>query len=322
MACIDANCKLDTSQIALYAGVSRRKIKLATSLECQEVFGYAPGTVPPFGHRQIEVLTEGASETIIPRIYADRSLKNVDYLVGGGGSHESLLWISSQTFFAMVGIDAVGDFQRGASAATAKQPLVEEDPSRLEVKELEMKFLADSMVARVGKWLRTIGIDVIIWDPYAVPKKTASHDHKSTLLALAVREQRIVLTRDKKLADRRDAGACFVVSSDDPYQQFQEIKAHFALQLKKDEMMSRCARCNAKGFMVVDATYVRNQTADEVHANVLEVVSEFWVCKECHKVFWEGPKFSSAYDNLMSMFDEEHIIESEQGWHRDRSKEQ
>uniref|UniRef100_K3X4N9 Mut7-C RNAse domain-containing protein n=1 Tax=Globisporangium ultimum (strain ATCC 200006 / CBS 805.95 / DAOM BR144) TaxID=431595 RepID=K3X4N9_GLOUD len=251
----------------------------------------------------------------------------MDYLVGGGGSHNSLLWISSKAFFTIIDIAAVGEFQRGSSALTAAQharaDLTEDDVEshEVDIKELEMKFLADSMVARVGKWLRTIGIDVIIWDPYAVPKKTASHDHKSSLLALAAREQRILLTRDKKLADRRDAGACFVVSSDDPYQQFQEIKAHFALQLKKDEMMSRCARCNAKDFKIVDAEYVRNQTEDAVHANVLAVVTEFWVCQQCHKVFWEGPKFSSAYDNLMRMFDQEQIIESGDGCHRDRSKD-
>ncbi|RLN46135.1 hypothetical protein BBJ29_001917 [Phytophthora kernoviae] len=139
------------------------------------------------------------------------------------------------------------------------------------------------MVARVGKWLRTIGMDVLIWDPYAVPKKKASQDHKAALLALSVCEQRILLTRDKKLANRRDAGACFVVSSDDPFQQFQEIKAHFALKLVKKEMMSRCARCNAKGFEIVDLDYI----------------------------YWEGPKYDSNYANLLRMFDEDSIVGSD-----------
>lgn len=181
-----------------------------------------------------------------------------------------------------------------------------------------MKFLADSMVARVGKWLRTIGIDVVIWDPYALPKRNANEDPKATILSLAAREQRILLTRDKKLADRRDAGACFVVSSDDPFQQFQEIKAHFALKIKKDELMSRCALCNAKSFMLADAEYARTQTAFDVPARVLEVVTEFWVCTACNKIFWEGPKFSSAYDNVMRMFDDDYVAEPSQGWHRDR----
>ncbi|KAG6613719.1 Exonuclease mut-7 [Phytophthora cinnamomi] len=282
VACIEANCKLDTAQLATLCGVSRRRIKLATPAECCVNFGFEP--------------------------------------VCGGGSHDALLWLNSKAYFALIDIEATGDIQRGVSAIAAATNTKEEPPVPLNSTSTvghnrqgpirEYKFLADSMVARVGKWLRTIGMDVIIWDPYSVPKKTASQDHKAALLALSVCEQRILLTRDKKLANRRDAGACFVVSSDDPFKQFQEIKAHFALKLVKEEMMSRCSRCNAKGFDIVDLDYVRNQTEDEVHPNVLEVVTEFWVCRVCHKIYWEGPKYDSNYANLLRMFDEDSIVDS------------
>ncbi|ETN03223.1 hypothetical protein PPTG_23809 [Phytophthora nicotianae INRA-310] len=304
VACIEANCKLDTAQLAMLCGVSRRRIKLATPAECCDYFGFEPGTIPPFGHR------EQSDHRV--RIYASSTLQHVKSLVCGGGSHESLLWLNSKAYFALIDIETVGDIQRGVSAVESINEQATKPPARQErkVSIREYKFLADSMVARVGKWLRTIGMDVIIWDPYSVPKKTASQDHKAALLALSVCEQRILLTRDKKLANRRDAGACFVVSSDDPFKQFQEIKTHFALKLVKDEMMSRCSRCNAKGFDVVDLDYVRNQTEDEVHPNVLEVVTEFWVCRVCHKIYWEGPKYDSNYANLLRMFDEDSIVDS------------
>lgn len=357
VACIDATCKLDTAQIALFAGVGRRRIKLATSLECQQVFGFAPGTVPPFGHRVIEtldsdgvVVPEDADKTtrkgVRPAIFVDRSLKRFEYLVGGGASYKALLWVSSKAFFSVIEIEAIGDIQRGtglpslssslasmalSTSTTSRQgalssadasPTVSarNDSDDTNAVEIEMKFLADAMVARVGKWMRTIGIDVVIWDPSGPALKTnGGRDPKAGLLGLAAREQRVVLTRDKKLADRRDAGACFVVSSDDPFQQFQEIKTHFALQLRKDEMMSRCAVCNAKSFKRVDAAYARAQTAFEVPARVLEIVDEFWVCTLCDKIFWEGPKFSSAYDNVMRMFDDAYEPETTQGWHRERA---
>ncbi|KAG6954948.1 hypothetical protein JG688_00012123 [Phytophthora aleatoria] len=307
VACIEANCKLDTAQLATLCGVSRRRIKLATSAECCEYFGFEPGTVPPFGHRE-------QSDRRV-RVYASSTLQYVESLVCGGGSHEALLWLNSKAYFALVEIEAIGDIQRGVSAVEAaiatKEQVTKPTARHKKLESIrEYKFLADSMVARVGKWLRTIGMDVNIWDPYSVPKKTATQDHKAALLALSVCEQRILLTRDKKLANRRDAGACFVVSSDDPFKQFQEIKTHFALKLVKDEMMSRCSRCNAKGFDVVDLDYVRSQTEDEVHPNVLEVVTEFWVCRVCHKIYWEGPKYDSNYANLLRMFDEDSIVDS------------
>ncbi|RLN67601.1 hypothetical protein BBJ28_00022684 [Nothophytophthora sp. Chile5] len=320
--CASSTCKLDTARLATLCGVGRRRIKLATPVECCEHFGFAPGTVPPFGHRSMVGGAEASGwEAPRVRIYASESLQHAKYLACGGGSPETLLWLNSRAFFALIDLEAVGDIQRGMSAvhfsdstqkpftsSTAAAPASPEQQLGL---TLEYKFLADSMVARVGKWLRTIGMDVIVWDPYAASKEGAGPDQKAALLALAVREQRIVLTRDKKLASRRDAGACFVVSSDDPFQQFQEIKTHFALRLVKEEMMSRCSRCNAKGFDVVDLDYVRTQTADEVHPNVLEVVTEFWVCRVCHKIYWEGPKYDSNYANLLRMFDDHSIVESQ-----------
>jgi uncharacterized protein with PIN domain/prolyl-tRNA editing enzyme YbaK/EbsC (Cys-tRNA(Pro) deacylase) len=317
VACIEASCKLDTAQLATMCGVSRRRIKLATPAECCASFGFEPGTVPPFGHRSAAASADTGDRRV--RVYASSTLQCVESLVCGGGSHEALLWLNAKAYFALIDIEAVGDIQRGASAIEASVTASEtttahataaaaasgaQEPIR------EYKFLADSMVTRVGKWLRTIGMDVVIWDSYAVPKKTASQDHKAALLALSVCEQRILLTRDKKLASRRDAGACFVVSSDDPFQQFQEIKAHFALKLVKQDMMSRCSRCNAKGFDVVGLDYVRSQTEDEVHPNVLQVVTEFWVCRVCHKIYWEGPKYDSNYANLLRMFDEDSIVDS------------
>ncbi|KAL3657885.1 hypothetical protein V7S43_017085 [Phytophthora oleae] len=311
VACIEANCKLDTAQLAALCGVSRRRIKLATPGECCEFFGFEPGTIPPFGHRPARADPEQPHRPI--RVYASSTLQYVESLVCGGGSHEALLWLNSKAYFALIEVEATGDIQRGLSAVEAaissEESTTPTDHPERQQPTREYKFLADSMVARVGKWLRTIGMDVIIWDPYSVPKKTASQDHKAALLARSVCEQRILLTRDKKLANRRDAGACFVVSSDDPFQQFQEIKTHFALKLVKDEMMSRCSRCNAKGFDVVDLDFVRSQTEDEVHPNVLEVVTEFWVCRVCHKIYWEGPKYDSNYANLLRMFDEDSIVE-------------
>ncbi|GMF42050.1 unnamed protein product [Phytophthora fragariaefolia] len=321
VACIEANCKLDTAQLATLCGISRRRIKLATPSECCEHFGFEPGTIPPFGHRSVRVDPgQSVKDNHHIRIFASSTLRHVESLVCGGGSHEALLWLNSKAYFALIDIEATGDIQRGVSAVeTAMSTKIDSNasPNATHMAEhekqgpiREYKFLADSMVARVGKWLRTIGMDVIIWDPYSVPKKTASQDHKAAMLALSVCEQRILLTRDKKLANRRDAGACFVVSSDDPFKQFQEIKSHFALKLVKEKMMSRCSRCNAKGFDVVDLDYVRNQTDDEVHPNVLEVVTEFWVCRVCRKIYWEGPKYDSNYANLLRMFDQDSIVDS------------
>ncbi|TMW64406.1 hypothetical protein Poli38472_013028 [Pythium oligandrum] len=309
VACIDANAKLDTSRLAALCGLSRRKIKLASAMECESIWGFAPGTVPPFGHRT------GANVAL----FVDETLREDKYWLAGSGSHDQLLVVPSTAYFAKLSDLTVADIAllpQGSRRTTQRTenkdafsvyagPLEGSDP-------LEYRFLADTMVARVGRWLRTIGTDVVVWDAETEATLPPNVDRKSALLRLAAKDQRIILTRDKKLADRRDAGACFVVTSDDPHQQFHEIRGHFAIELKREEMMTRCAKCNFKGFDIVDVEYVKQQTYDVVHPNVLEVVTEFWKCQGCHKIYWEGPKYSSAYENMLQMFEKAAALESAQ----------
>ncbi len=44
--------RVDPKKLAARFGVSRKKVRLADGLAVIELTGYAPGTVPPFGHRQ------------------------------------------------------------------------------------------------------------------------------------------------------------------------------------------------------------------------------------------------------------------------------
>ncbi len=43
--------RIDDRKLAALYNVSRKKVKIATPEQCLEIFGYAPGSVPPVGHR-------------------------------------------------------------------------------------------------------------------------------------------------------------------------------------------------------------------------------------------------------------------------------
>ncbi|GLE00682.1 hypothetical protein PINS_up009470 [Pythium insidiosum] len=304
-AALDAHCLVQiVKQI-------RRKIKLTSAMECEAIWGYSPGTVPPFGHR---TQADGSELSV----FIDVALPQFSHWITGSGSHDHLLVMASAAYLERISVNAITDIALHRKGARHGDVSVEHTgignsestlPAHHEVESLERKFLADTMVVRVGRWLRTLGIDVILWDERTVEETVASLprgfpaalDRKSLLLRRAATEQRIVVTRDKKLADRRDAGACFVVSSDDPFQQFAEIRAHFEITIDRDEMMTRCARCNAKQLELVDRAFVEQQTEDVVHPRVLETTTEFWHCVACHKIFWEGPKFNSAIEFVQAL---------------------
>ena len=66
---------VDDKKISALEGVGRKKVKIAKPEECIEIFGYAPGGVPPVGHR-----TDGI------KIYLDSDLQQFDKVYAACGT--------------------------------------------------------------------------------------------------------------------------------------------------------------------------------------------------------------------------------------------
>lgn len=276
--------------LARVCSVGRRKIKLATERECKEIFGFVPGTVAPFGHR----LQDNGDR--IP-IYVDCGIQDASNWIAGAGSTESCLWLSTAAFLSIIPVEQIVAICINTGAikeidADGTHTSAALGVSTLQDQTVEYKFVADTMVSQVGRWLRAIGVDVVTWKPNQ--ESDSVRDPKAELLAFAASQQRIVLTRDTQLASRRDAGAWFVLSSDLCYKQFREVKTQFGLHKKvDDDRTSRCARCNATEFASVDLDYVRQHAREDVF-KMLESVTNFWICTQCQKLYWEGPKYTTT----------------------------
>ncbi|KAG3196214.1 hypothetical protein PC128_g7810 [Phytophthora cactorum] len=302
VVCIEANCKLDMAQFARLCGVGRRRVRLATASECRRVFGFTPGTVAPFGHKPWTPKSEEEStQPVQIEVYADSRLQDPQYLAAGSGSPDKVIWIESKAFFALTSINLLDDITipRDTSCSLSPTSIAADrysDATEKEPKPLEYKFLADSMVTQVGRWLRTIGVDVVAWNPDDA-KATRSKDPKSVMLAYAARDDRIVLTRDTGLPSRRDAGACFVLSDDECYKQFREVKLQFGLLDQVNTRSSRCARCNSNAFSPIDAVFARKKMSERLRKKVPNSVATFWNCEGCGRVYWEGPKYTPAMNS-------------------------
>lgn len=75
--------RVDDRKIAERYGVGRKRVRVATPDECVAIFGYAPGGVPPIGHR-----TAG-----LP-VFIDSSLLRFDQLYAAGGAHNAIFPIT------------------------------------------------------------------------------------------------------------------------------------------------------------------------------------------------------------------------------------
>src|SRR5215469_4737750 len=123
------------------------------------------------------------------------------------------------------------------------------------------------MLARVARWLRLCGADV------SFEAKLGGAE----LLRAARREQRIVLTRDKRL---RTASDVVYLGADDFRGQLREVLERFAIDPGRGAL-TRCSRCNFE-LREVSAEAVRQRVPPFVYASQ----KRFSVCDGCGRIYW------------------------------------
>ena len=136
-----------------------------------------------------------------------------------------------------------------------------------------MKFLVDSSLGRLSKWLRILGYDTVYWRGVA----------DRIFLRKAEREGRAVLTRRKDVLARQHPGIVLFVENDRVEDQIVEVLGKLGLRPEPDKLFSVCVRCNES---------LMKSTPEEVRPLVPDYVfrtqSDFRSCRKCGRVFWPG----------------------------------
>lgn len=134
-----------------------------------------------------------------------------------------------------------------------------------------LRFVLDVHLGRLAAYLRMAGFD-------AFYQNDASD---SELVAVVVREQRVLLTRDRYLLMRSDVDRGYWVRSTDPRQQLMEVVRRFDL-IRCMQPFTRCMKCNG-----VLERVSRESVWDRLPARVREK-DEFRLCSGCGAVYWKG----------------------------------
>ena len=136
----------------------------------------------------------------------------------------------------------------------------------------EKRFSADSMLARLARWLRLLGFDCAYDGGIA----------DAELVRRAVEENRILLTRDRGLKEAWWVSNVYVLQSENLREQLCELIRTFDLA-RAITVLSRCSECN-EPVRAVNVDDIR----DRVPPHVLDLHHDFSECPSCGRVFWEG----------------------------------
>jgi uncharacterized protein with PIN domain len=148
------------------------------------------------------------------------------------------------------------------------------------------KLFADAMLGSLARWLRALDLDVA-YDP--------SLDDPE-LVELAVAEGRTILTRDRRLTERRLARNHILIQSDDVAEQVRQVLETLGVHPEPDRRLGRCLRCN-QPLRDIDPEEARSR----VPPWVARTQQEFRVCPECGRIYWPGTHASRMRERLEEM---------------------
>lgn len=149
----------------------------------------------------------------------------------------------------------------------------------------EAKFIADENVCKLGRWLRILGYDVAYHPQFS----------DAELAGIALKEKRIILTRDHDFLAMKTVERCLLLESTNPIQQLKQVVETFNLTPTEDKIFSRCVKCNVPVERIEKSAVV-----SKVPPYVYKTQDIFYRCPGCESIYWAGTHIENFKNRLKS----------------------
>ena len=151
----------------------------------------------------------------------------------------------------------------------------------------QLKFVVDVNLGKLARKLRLLGFDV------AYDNNRADHE----IIQLAVKEKRVILTRDVGLLKHRQVTHGYWVRSTEPFKQTVEVVCKYDL-FNEIQPFSRCMECNEKLESVK-----KEEILSLLPPKTKQYFDKFYLCPGCGKIYWRGSHYRKMMDFVASIQD-------------------
>ena len=135
------------------------------------------------------------------------------------------------------------------------------------------RFLCDEMLAGLGRWLRIAGYDTAIAERGRRDRDLVERAHE---------EGRVLLTRDRRLVEIRNAAErTIVLEGNDLDACAEQLARRLSLDWTLDPL-SRCTLCNTR-LELAD-----HRLLDTLPPRIRDLDPMVRVCPQCSRLYWEG----------------------------------
>ena len=150
------------------------------------------------------------------------------------------------------------------------------------------RFIVDTTVGKLGKWLRVLGFDTSVY--------LGKDLHR--LVQMSRRENRVIVTRNRQLEVKLFLGNILVLKENEPDRQIAAVLRALNISLHPENILSRCLRCNeVLGAMPSEAV------EGKVPEFVFYTHEIFHHCPSCQRIYWGGTHPSNMKKRI------EHILD-------------
>jgi hypothetical protein len=148
----------------------------------------------------------------------------------------------------------------------------------------EPRFLADSMLGKLARWLIILGYDAAYGGEAGRPDSSLQEQAKS--------EGRVFLTRDTRIPPV--AGLRMLVIRPNRFEdQLRHVLRALGLKPDRKRLFTRCTYCNE-----ALASVSREEALARVPPMVRELQTEFWRCGKCLRLYWGGTHAARTIEKL------------------------
>jgi uncharacterized protein with PIN domain len=137
-----------------------------------------------------------------------------------------------------------------------------------------IKFIADCHLGKLAKFLRLLGIDTLYFP----------HIEDDDLIQLAKEEERIILTRDRSLSQRKNVPVLYL----EPQATQAQLKVLIDLYKLHEHplFLSRCIICNTP-LQIIEKEKVIGRLPEKVK----KYFDYFEYCPTCDRIYWRGDHY-------------------------------
>jgi uncharacterized protein with PIN domain len=137
-------------------------------------------------------------------------------------------------------------------------------------------FIVDHNVGKLAKLLRLLGYDTVFF--------TGQND--SEMVQIALKENRILLTRDTHILKRKLVTSGLVraslIQNDNIEYQIRQVVESFNLK-DRSGLFTLCMECN-RPLETIDKEGIQSR----VPPYVWQTQKEYCECPQCHRLYWKG----------------------------------